>query len=106
MSKDKAQQGVEKPNACPNLGFGGKCGIGMDAQRAERFYSAMSRMYRAVISLNAAANTFPRIDLDADQMDPATTVRAMCLPVREDINLLFEMIENEETPEEQQKGGV
>lgn len=105
-STEEGANQTEKPNECPNLGIGDKRGVGMDAKRAERFYSAMCRMNRAVISLNAAANTFPRIDLDADQMDPATTVRAICRPVIEDINLLYLMIENEDGPEEQQKGGV
>jgi hypothetical protein len=90
--------------ACPNVCHSDGKGISMDAKRAERFTSAMLRIFRAKNCLDAAAGTFARYDLSKGEMDPAMTVRAFADLLDKDIQLLFEMIDNAEEPEAATEG--
>lgn len=91
---------------CPNVRASDGNGISMDAKRADRFTSVMHRIYRLNHSLNAAAGTFLRRDLDEGEMDPASTVRAFTKPLDDEIQTLFRMIENDDPPQVGQEGGA
>lgn len=89
---------------CPNVGCGDGKGLSMDTARADRFTHAMFRIARVVHSLGAAAETFPKGDVIPGCLDARSTVRAFAGDLEADINLLFQMIENEEAPEASAEG--
>jgi len=76
-------------------------GLRMDPSRTNRFTSLLSNLHRAIHSLEAAAPCFRGLDVINDRMDPGQTIRAFANTMREDINLVFQMLANEEAPEKE-----
>lgn len=84
---------------CPNVRSSDGHGMSMDVKRTERFTSTMSRIHRAVHSLEVAANLFPNYGAEPGHMEPITTVRTFAKGMDADIQLLYQMIECDEEPE-------
>jgi hypothetical protein len=82
-------------------------GLRMDPDRTRRFRRALSRMNRAIHSLEAAAVSMKgQFDVSNGVMDPCATIRAFSTTMNEDINLVYQMLANEEAAEsDASKGG-
>jgi hypothetical protein len=83
-------------------------GLRMDPARTGRFRRALSRMNRAIHSLEAAGLTMKgQFDVSNGVLDPCATIRAFSTTMNEDINLVYQMLANEENAEsDTSKGGV
>jgi hypothetical protein len=82
-------------------------GLRMDPDRTERFSSALSRIARAVHSLEAAGVSMKgQFDTHNEVMDPCATIRAFSATMNEDINLVFAMVANEEEAESKASKGL
>lgn len=90
-----------KNQSCPNVRNSDGSGLSMDVKRASRFTSAMARIHRAAHSLEVAAKSFPNYGAEPGYMEPITTVRTFAKALDADIQLLYQMIEGEERPEEE-----
>jgi hypothetical protein len=74
-------------------------GLRMDPDRTRRFRRALSRMNRAIHSLEAATPHFEGLDIHTGRMDPGATLRAFSDTMSEDIELMYQMLANEEAAE-------
>lgn len=94
-----------KPAQVVNLGFSRDDVISMDAERAKQFMDILFQMSRRLESLNAAADLMQTHDLGEGEMCAASTVRAFCKPLIEDLARIYEYVDNEEKRPTVDEGG-
>jgi hypothetical protein len=92
--KRQATHLVESPVI--NSGVCSETGLRMSKERSDRFYREWHRLADACESLSAIARHFPKCDLSADDIDPATTVKAFAALMARQNEILYAMMECEE----------
>lgn len=91
---------------CVNAEYCREKFIRMDERRSHRFARSMSRIADLAHSLEASVQLFPRFAPSPGCLQPGIAVAAFARQLEHDINLMFQMIENEEEPEEDEEGGA